>query len=153
MNKIGLTMVALALAGCASEGSNTDTRAAGSAPYVVDNGYYGSSRCMDCGTIETVEARQISGKPNVGGAIVGAIIGGVAGHQFGSGRGKDAATAGGAIAGGAIGSQVNKGESSTVYDLGVRMDGGDYRTVTVAATGGLRSGSRVRISGDRVSPL
>ena len=34
--------------------------------------------------------------------IVGAIIGGVVGHQFGSGSGQDAATAAGALLGGAI---------------------------------------------------
>lgn len=57
------------------------------------------------------------------------------------------------MVGGAVGSQVGKGETSTVYDLIIRMDSGDYRTVTVAATGGLRAGSRVRVSGDRVVPM
>ena len=37
---------------------------------------------------------------NVGGAVVGALLGGVLGHQVGGGRGKDVVTAGGAIAGG-----------------------------------------------------
>lgn len=40
-----------------------------------------------------------------GGALVGAIIGGAVGHQFGGGRGKDAATAVGTILGAAIGSE------------------------------------------------
>jgi len=156
MNSIGTLIAALAvlaLSGCAPEAASDTRASSSSAPYVVDNsGGYGS-RCMDCGTVESVSTRQIAGKPNYAGAVVGAIIGGVAGHQFGSGRGQDAATAGGAVAGGVVGSQVGKGETSTVYDLGVRMDSGDYRTVTVAATGGLRTGSRVRISGDRVEPM
>ena len=50
-----------------------------------------------------------SGSANVGGAVMGAIIGGVLGHQVGSGRGNDAATVGGAIAGGAIGANANRG--------------------------------------------
>jgi len=59
-----------------------------------------------------VERQQVvadSGSPNVGGAVLGAIIGGVLGHQIGSGRGNDAATVGGAVVGGAIGSQAGRG--------------------------------------------
>ena len=46
--------------------------------------------------------------PNVPGALVGAIIGGVLGHQVGGGRGQDVATAGGAVAGAAIGANVGR---------------------------------------------
>lgn len=153
MKRVGLLLAALAavgVAGCAADTSSTTTTST-PAPYVVES--YPSSRCMDCGTIESISERQIAGKPNVAGAVVGAIIGGVVGHQFGSGKGQDAATAGGAVAGGVIGSQVGKEETSTVYDLNIRMDNGDYRTVTVAATGGMRAGSRVRIEGNRVVPM
>jgi uncharacterized protein YcfJ len=44
----------------------------------------------------------------VTGKLLGAVIGGVVGHQFGDGRGKDAATAGGAILGGMIGDKVQR---------------------------------------------
>ena len=44
----------------------------------------------------------------VAGKLLGAMIGGVVGHQFGDGRGKDAATAGGAILGGMIGDKVQR---------------------------------------------
>lgn len=44
----------------------------------------------------------------VAGKLLGAVIGGVVGHQFGDGRGKDAATAGGAIIGGMIGDKVQR---------------------------------------------
>jgi len=150
-------LLAVGLGGCAADTSTsttTSTTTPASAPYVVES--YPSSAtsyCTDCGTVQSVSERQIAGKLNVGGAVIGAIIGGVVGHQFGSGRGQDAATVGGAVAGGAVGSQVNKADTTTVYDLNVRMDNGDYRTITVAATGSLRAGSRVRISGDRVTPL
>lgn len=152
MKGIGLLLAAaLGLGGCAADTSSNTTTST-PAPYAV-NSYGGSSRCADCGTIESVNERRIAGKPNIAGAVVGAIIGGVVGHQFGSGRGQDAATAGGAVAGGVVGSQVGKAETSTVYDLNIRMDSGVSRTVTVAATGALRAGSRVRISGDRVDPI
>lgn len=47
-------------------------------------------------------------RTNVGGAVVGALIGGVLGHQIGGGRGRDAATVGGAVAGAVIGGQTGR---------------------------------------------
>jgi uncharacterized protein YcfJ len=65
-----------------------------------------------------VERQQVNepsrGDRNVGGALAGALIGGVLGHQVGGGTGKDLATVGGAVAGGVIGSNVGRdGSSST----------------------------------------
>ncbi len=59
-----------------------------------------------------VEREQVvqdrGGSSNAGGAVVGAIIGGILGHQVGGGSGKDAATAVGVISGAAIGANVNR---------------------------------------------
>ncbi len=61
------------------------------------------------------------GSANVPGAIAGAVIGGILGHQIGSGRGNDVATAAGAVAGGAIGANVNRGDGgSNVVDRDVQ---------------------------------
>ena len=54
-------------------------------------------------------------EPNVGGAVLGGIVGGLLGHQIGGGGGKDVATAGGVIAGAAIGANVNRGEGGVAY--------------------------------------
>jgi uncharacterized protein YcfJ len=63
--------------------------------------------------MERQEAPQSAwGDRNVGGAIAGALIGGVLGHQVGGGSGKDLATVGGAVAGGVVGSNVGRGGSS-----------------------------------------
>ena len=51
------------------------------------------------------------GDPNLGGAVLGAIIGGVLGHQVGEGRGKDIATVGGVVVGGAIGANVGRDDN------------------------------------------
>lgn len=67
------------------------------------------------------------GEPNVGGAIVGALIGGVLGHQIGGGRGQDVATAGGAVAGAAVGSQTGRDSGGTY--------GRDVRRCETAASG------------------
>jgi uncharacterized protein YcfJ len=57
-----------------------------------------------------VEREQVATpRADAGGALAGAIIGGVIGHQLGSGHNRDAATAGGALAGAAIGSQAGGG--------------------------------------------
>ena len=69
-----------------------------------------------------VERQQVVGNgggPNVPGAIAGAVIGGILGHQVGSGRGHDVATVGGAVAGGAIGANVGRDRQSA-YGQDVR---------------------------------
>jgi uncharacterized protein YcfJ len=58
--------------------------------------------------VEREPVAQVRNSPNVGGALVGAVIGGILGHQVGGGFGKDVATAGGALAGGVIGSNVGR---------------------------------------------
>jgi uncharacterized protein YcfJ len=51
---------------------------------------------------------------NVPGAIAGAVIGGLLGHQVGGGHGRDIATAGGVVAGAAIGANVGTGGDQVV---------------------------------------
>jgi uncharacterized protein YcfJ len=55
-----------------------------------------------------VEREEVRSRPNVGGAVVGALLGGVLGHQIGGGRGRDVATVGGAVVGGAIGANAGR---------------------------------------------
>ena len=65
-----------------------------------------------------VERQQVvEHRADPGGALAGAVIGGIIGHQIG-GHNRDAATAGGAIAGAAIGSQAGGG--SVVRDRDVQ---------------------------------
>ena len=69
-----------------------------------------------------IERQQVSeparGQPNVGGAVVGALLGGVLGHQVGGGSGKKIATVGGAVAGGVIGANVGRdGTTTSMQDV------------------------------------
>jgi len=68
-----------------------------------------------------IEHQQVTtedrGQPNVGGAVVGALLGGIIGHQVGGGRGKDLATAGGAVAGAAIGANSGGGQETRMRDV------------------------------------
>ncbi len=71
----------------------------------------GEQRCW-------VERQEVSADDrNMPGAIAGAVIGGILGHQVGSGRGNDAATAGGAVIGGLIGSQRGGGTTYGSRDV------------------------------------
>ena len=64
-----------------------------------------------------VERENVQGRSeaNIPGAVAGAVIGGILGHQVGSGHGNDAATVGGALVGGYVGSNVGRsgGEQET----------------------------------------
>jgi len=55
------------------------------------------------------------GEMNVPGAIIGAVAGGILGHQVGGGHGQDIATAGGAVAGAAIGANVGRYGGQQTY--------------------------------------
>jgi len=60
-------------------------------------------------TDETVtEQRKPSDEHQVAGTVIGAIAGGVIGHQIGGGRGRTLATVGGAVGGGVVGKEVQK---------------------------------------------
>ena len=64
-------------------------------------------------TDETVtEQRKPEDQHQVAGTVIGAVAGGVIGHQIGGGRGRTLATAGGAVAGGVVGKQVQKNQQS-----------------------------------------
>lgn len=56
------------------------------------------------------------GQSNVGGLLLGGLIGGVLGHQVGGGSGKDLATVAGAVGGAVVGNQIAGG--ATVGPVG-----------------------------------
>ena len=58
--------------------------------------------------VEREQVVQERSNANVPGAIGGAIIGGILGHQVGGGRGQDIATVGGAVAGAAVGANIGR---------------------------------------------
>lgn len=61
------------------------------------------------------------------GTVIGAIAGGVLGHQLGSGRGNDVATAAGAIGGGVVGNRIDRNRDAAPSD--------DTRCRTVSDSG------------------
>lgn len=66
-----------------------------------------------CRDNTVVHQRPVNDEQRVTGKLLGAVIGGVIGHQFGGGRGKDAATVGGAVLGGIVGDNVQRQKQQT----------------------------------------
>lgn len=63
--------------------------------------------------------------PNLAGAAIGGIAGGVVGNQFGKGNGKKAMTILGALGGAAVGSQVNAQKLVPGYRITLRANDGE----------------------------
>ena len=136
------------LTGCASTAND---------PYynnnasVYNNGAYNNSASTSAGygTIDNIQVTRGPGQPTGTGAVVGGLIGAVVGNQVGSGSGRAAATVAGAVGGAAIGANVEANrrsdEGRDMYQIGVRLDNGDYRTIVQDSVYDLRVGNRVRV--------
>ncbi len=102
--------------------------------------------CRECAVIEEVREVEKAGEAGGGGAITGAILGGVVGHQVGGGRGKDLATVVGAIGGGVAGHQVEKSLTKTKeYQIFVRYEDGSRGMFPQATPPSWRPGDKVKI--------
>lgn len=139
----------LALAGCVTQ------------PYNSGYGYQGqqgqpggygnrSVRCQACGVVQDVQQVYVNnGNGNGGtlGAVIGAVAGGVLGSTIGKGDGRTATTVVGAVAGGVVGNQVGKRSdgNGTGWRIVVRLDNGQYATVTQRDNPGVRNGDYVEV--------
>ncbi|MBL8434662.1 MAG: glycine zipper 2TM domain-containing protein [Zoogloea sp.] len=109
--------------------------------------------CRECGVIESIEAVQQKGEGSGLGAVGGAILGGVLGHQVGEGSGKQIARIGGAVLGGFAGNEVEKRyRAISHYRIGVRMEDGSYRVVEQQNAPAWRRGDAVRLEGGGIVP-
>jgi outer membrane lipoprotein SlyB len=87
--------------------------------------------CASCGVVESVQAVKKKGEGTGIGAVAGGVLGGAVGSQMGKGNGRTAMTVLGAIGGGVAGHEIEKqARAETVYTVRVRMDDGTLRTVT-----------------------
>ena len=89
--------------------------------------------CINCGTVEAVNAVQQAGTPGGLGALAGGLLGAVVGNQVGQGGGRTLATVLGAVGGGLAGNTVEKGMNKSLqYEVRVRMDDGSVRNLQQA---------------------
>lgn len=147
MNRYGAALALaglLALGGC--ETMNSPTNASSSETTNSGNVYSGYGVVQN---IELVQGSSGIGGSGIGvGAIAGAVVGGIVGHQVGGGTGQTAATVAGAAGGAYVGHQLEKQpqqQSADVYKVTVRMDNGGYQTLTQSTSANFRVGDRVRI--------
>lgn len=142
----------LAMAGCATGPYNNGYRNGNgnTQPYQSQN----SGRCQSCGVVQDVQQVYAQGDGHgTLGAVIGAVAGGLLGNQVGKGDGRKAATVAGAVAGGVVGNQVGKrsgGGDNPAWRITVRMDDGQYATVTQREDPRVRSGDFVEVRGDHV---
>lgn len=61
---------------------------------------------QECRNVTVTHRRLVQDENRITGSVLGAVAGGVIGHQFGGGRGKDVATVVGALGGGYAGNQI-----------------------------------------------
>ncbi|QGZ42021.1 outer membrane lipoprotein SlyB [Pseudoduganella flava] len=134
-----MVAVSLLTAGCASN-----------AP--TSTNYSTQADAATYGTIENIQVVRVDPATSGAGAVAGGLLGALVGNQIGSGSGRTAATAAGAIGGAVAGNQIesNRNAPHDVYQITVRLDNGDYRTVNQDSAYDLRSGSRVRLVDGRV---
>ena len=92
---------------------------------------------QQCRNVTVTHRRPVQDENRITGSVLGAVAGGVLGHQVGNGRGKDVATVVGALGGGYAGNQVQgamqnndtytstQQRCSTVYDKSQKLLGYD----------------------------
>ena len=126
-----------------------------SQPYNNNNGSYNTanSQSMGYGTIDSIQATRGEAHTSGTGAVIGGVVGALVGNQVGSGNGRTAATVAGAVGGAAVGNSVEKSRASNgqeMYQINVRLDNGEYRSVVQDSVYDLRVGNRVRVVVGRV---
>jgi len=130
------------------------------APSGRANNSYGSynSVCNDCGTVirmDEVADNRVA--PAGTGAILGGVVGAIAGHEIsdrtgGSKGNQNVSTVVGAAAGAAAGHQIQQNMNGPSWDIQVRMDDGRIVVVNQRNIQGIYQNAPVRVSGGRVVP-
>lgn len=158
LSSVALVAALLSMAACATGPTSTNQGRYGTTygpPPPAPSGPRASACPSDrCGVVRDVGQVYIQGdnQAKVLGTVIGAVVGGLAGHQVGGGSGKTLATVAGAVAGGAVGHEVAKRKSGDVpaWRVVVQLDDGRMATVTQRENPDVRQGDYVRIEGNRV---
>lgn len=149
---LGIAAATLALAGCATSPGYS------SAPSSSYGGgsYSGTpANCYDCGTVTRIEQVATGNSaPSATGAILGGIVGAVAGHEIsahtgGSKGNQNIAAAAGAVGGAVAGNAIQKNTNNAAFNVYVRMNDGRTNVVTQKDLDGIREGSYVRVYNGR----
>ena len=107
--------------------------------------YGAQSDAATYGTIDAIQVTRAGPGSSGAGAVAGGLVGALLGNQIGSGSGRTAATVAGAVGGAVVGNNVEKNRAQDAYQISVRLDNGDYRTIVQDNVNDLRVGNRVRV--------
>lgn len=140
----------LALVGCATTAS-PGYSGYNNAPPPVGS----SANCYDCGTVTRIDmVGSNSTVPNATGAVLGGLVGAAAGRTIADDESKgrqNTATVAGAVAGAVAGNAIqNRVQTTSAYNVQVRMNDGRTTVVTQKDLAGIREGSSVRVYNGRV---
>ena len=118
------------------------------------SGYYPpapAQRCYDCGQIVRIETVAGARDNSRAGAVLGGIVGAVAGHEIADEDDQseqNTAAAVGAIGGAVAGNAIENRMIAETYDVHVRMEDGRVLIFNRnSLSGGVREGAYVRVSG------
>jgi len=142
----------LALAGCAT----TSPNAGYGQSYPSSQNYPQSQYCADCGIVTRIDVIASNrSAPSATGAVLGGIVGAVAGHEIsdktgGSKGNRNIAAAAGAAAGAVAGNAIQNRATGDTYNVHVRMDDGRTVVINQRDLGGIRENTYVRVVNGRV---
>lgn len=147
MNK--LTKITIAIVAVLSLGACASNRGYQQPQYQNSN-----QQGVRYGTVQNITVSNNGGsQTSGGGALLGAIVGGVVGNRFGGGTGKDLSTVAGAFGGAIVGNEIEKNKSQagpTVYNVQVRFDDGGTANYQYGQINGIGQGSRVKLVNGRL---
>ncbi len=139
------------LAGC---GPTYNTRPGYGQPPPPSGYYGGGGQCYQgCGYVRDIRQVQLGNNNGAAvGTVIGAVVGGLLGHQVGKGNGRTAATVAGAVGGGFAGHAIgkNSGNGDYGWQVVVQLQNGQYATVTQRNPPQVQVGDYVMIRGDNV---
>lgn len=114
--------------------------------------HYGDNHGIHQGEVSNIEMFIVKADSSGASAILGAVAGGVVGHQMGSGSGRDLATGAGAIGGAVVGNEIeqrNEGDRE-IYRITVNIDNGDTLQFEYEEIEDLQIGDRVKIENGHI---
>ena len=98
--------------------------------------------CAKCGVVTQIE-KVSDAKSGTGGAVIGAVAGGLLGNQVGGGTGKTVATVAGVAGGAYAGKKIAEGNKE--YKITIRMRDGEIKHAHQETLNSIKVGSMVRL--------
>ncbi|WP_447730195.1 glycine zipper 2TM domain-containing protein [Pseudoxanthomonas suwonensis] len=142
----------LALAGCTTTSPNYGYGSS----YPSGSSYPTTQSCLDCGIVTRIDVIASNrSAPSATGAVLGGIVGAVAGHEIsdktgGSKGNQNVSAVAGAAAGAMAGNAIQNRVTGDTYNVHVRMDDGRTVVINQRDLGGIRENTYVRVVNGKV---